>query len=227
MKETLSILAGLLVIAAFVPYIRAILRKETIPMKASWLIWALSLLPECSSRIRSMVKSLVLFSVYGWSLYSLWSMELRAGQSSISSASAALFSASCSGKFSAIRFSVSWRAWACYSLAPFQHSCRRGMIRAAKTSWRGRSSGFRACARLLQSRIGLWRMLPNRSHFSRSKPSWCTFCSFALARWPTAKRQRKRATSLFEIAKLAQLSTQGPSWWQYHHAGLFYLFWGV
>ena len=30
MKETLSILAGLLVIAAFVPYIRAILRKEKI-----------------------------------------------------------------------------------------------------------------------------------------------------------------------------------------------------
>lgn len=40
MKETLSILAGLLFVAAFVPYIRAILRKETKPAKASWLIWA-------------------------------------------------------------------------------------------------------------------------------------------------------------------------------------------
>ena len=40
MKETLSILAGLLFVAAFVPYIRAILRKETKPAKASWFIWA-------------------------------------------------------------------------------------------------------------------------------------------------------------------------------------------
>lgn len=40
MKEVLSILAGLLFVAAFVPYIRAILRKETKPAKASWLIWA-------------------------------------------------------------------------------------------------------------------------------------------------------------------------------------------
>jgi len=36
-----------------------------------------------------------------------------------------------------------------------------------------------------------------------------TLC-IALARWPMAKRQRKRATSLPEIAKLARLSTQGP-----------------
>jgi hypothetical protein len=39
-KETLSVLAGLLFVAAFVPYIRAILRKETKPSKASWIIWA-------------------------------------------------------------------------------------------------------------------------------------------------------------------------------------------
>lgn len=40
MREALSALAGLLFVAAFVPYIRAILRKETKPAKASWLIWA-------------------------------------------------------------------------------------------------------------------------------------------------------------------------------------------
>jgi hypothetical protein len=39
-KEILSILAGLLFIVGFVPYIRAILRKETKPAKASWIIWA-------------------------------------------------------------------------------------------------------------------------------------------------------------------------------------------
>lgn len=33
-------MAGILFVAAFVPYIRAILRNETKPAKASWLIWA-------------------------------------------------------------------------------------------------------------------------------------------------------------------------------------------
>lgn len=37
--KTLSVLAGLLFIAGFVPYIRAIVRRETKPAKASWLIW--------------------------------------------------------------------------------------------------------------------------------------------------------------------------------------------
>ncbi len=40
MKDTLSVIAGLLFVAGFVPYIRAILRKETKPAKASWIIWA-------------------------------------------------------------------------------------------------------------------------------------------------------------------------------------------
>ncbi len=40
MKEAFSVLAGILFIAAFIPYVRAILRKETRPAKASWLIWA-------------------------------------------------------------------------------------------------------------------------------------------------------------------------------------------
>lgn len=38
--KTLNIVAGLLFIAAFFPYIRAILRKEAKPAKTSWLIWA-------------------------------------------------------------------------------------------------------------------------------------------------------------------------------------------
>ncbi|MEK7184012.1 MAG: hypothetical protein AAB701_00625 [Patescibacteria group bacterium] len=40
MKEALSVFAGLLYLAAFAPYISAIVRKETKPAKASWLIWA-------------------------------------------------------------------------------------------------------------------------------------------------------------------------------------------
>ena len=40
MKEALSVIAGLLQVAGFFPYIRAILRKETEPAKATWIIWA-------------------------------------------------------------------------------------------------------------------------------------------------------------------------------------------
>ena len=40
MKEIISAIAGLLQIAGFFLYIRAILRKETVPVKASWIIWA-------------------------------------------------------------------------------------------------------------------------------------------------------------------------------------------
>ena len=40
MKEILSVLAGVLYIIGFIPYILAILRQETKPAKASWLIWA-------------------------------------------------------------------------------------------------------------------------------------------------------------------------------------------
>lgn len=40
MKGILSVAAGVLFIVAFIPYIRSILRKETKPAKASWIIWA-------------------------------------------------------------------------------------------------------------------------------------------------------------------------------------------
>lgn len=38
-RDILSALSGLVFIAAFIPYIRAILRGETKPAKASWIIW--------------------------------------------------------------------------------------------------------------------------------------------------------------------------------------------
>lgn len=40
MRETFSILAGILMVVGFVPYVKTILRRETRPAKASWLIWA-------------------------------------------------------------------------------------------------------------------------------------------------------------------------------------------
>lgn len=44
MRETLSAVAGVLMIAGFVPYIRAILRGDgdAKPSKASWIIWTLN-----------------------------------------------------------------------------------------------------------------------------------------------------------------------------------------
>lgn len=38
--KVLSVIAGLLFIAGFIPYVRAILRGETKPAKTSWIIWA-------------------------------------------------------------------------------------------------------------------------------------------------------------------------------------------
>lgn len=40
LQKMLSVISGVLFVAGFAPYIRAILRGETKPAKASWIIWA-------------------------------------------------------------------------------------------------------------------------------------------------------------------------------------------
>ena len=40
MKETLNVLAGILVVSGFLPYIYTVVRGRTTPSKASWVIWA-------------------------------------------------------------------------------------------------------------------------------------------------------------------------------------------
>lgn len=40
MKNVLTVVSGVLFILGFFPYIKAIIRKETKPAKASWIIWA-------------------------------------------------------------------------------------------------------------------------------------------------------------------------------------------
>ncbi|HAU66756.1 TPA: hypothetical protein DCW61_05400 [Candidatus Uhrbacteria bacterium] len=40
MQQTFNVLAGVLFVAAFVPYIWAVLKKQAQPMKSTWLIWA-------------------------------------------------------------------------------------------------------------------------------------------------------------------------------------------
>ena len=40
MKETMSYLAGLFYVAAFLPYVHAILQKKTKPKRATWIVWA-------------------------------------------------------------------------------------------------------------------------------------------------------------------------------------------
>jgi hypothetical protein len=39
-KTVLSIVSGIVLLIAFIPYIKAIVRRETSPRKATWLIWA-------------------------------------------------------------------------------------------------------------------------------------------------------------------------------------------
>lgn len=39
-SDALSVLSGIVILIAFFPYIRAIVRRETNPRKATWLIWA-------------------------------------------------------------------------------------------------------------------------------------------------------------------------------------------
>jgi len=41
LKQILSIAAGVVFVAGFVPYIRAIVRKQAQPSKATWMIWAI------------------------------------------------------------------------------------------------------------------------------------------------------------------------------------------
>jgi len=41
LKQVLSVVAGVLFVIGFIPYIRATVRKEAQPSKASWLIWAI------------------------------------------------------------------------------------------------------------------------------------------------------------------------------------------
>jgi len=40
LKDTLSVIAGILFVIGFVPYIRAVVAGTTKPAKASWIIWA-------------------------------------------------------------------------------------------------------------------------------------------------------------------------------------------
>jgi hypothetical protein len=39
MREFISVLAGIVLFVGYIPYVRAILRGETKPAKASWIIW--------------------------------------------------------------------------------------------------------------------------------------------------------------------------------------------
>lgn len=65
-KGTLSVIAGLLFIIGFIPYIRAILRKETKPAKASWIIWAsLDIITVAGMHAKDTVNGQILGAVIG------------------------------------------------------------------------------------------------------------------------------------------------------------------
>lgn len=42
LADTLSYISGLLLIGGYIPYAVEVMRKETVPARASWLIWSLS-----------------------------------------------------------------------------------------------------------------------------------------------------------------------------------------
>ena len=41
LRQLFSVLSGVFIIAGYVPYIISIVKKKTVPAKASWLIWAI------------------------------------------------------------------------------------------------------------------------------------------------------------------------------------------
>ena len=65
-KDILSIVAGVLFIAGFVPYIRAILVGSTKPAKASWIIWAsLDTITICGMAVQHSLNGQIIGAVAG------------------------------------------------------------------------------------------------------------------------------------------------------------------
>lgn len=65
-NKILSALSGLIFIAAFFPYIRSILRGETKPAKASWVIWAsLDTITFAGMLIRDTLNGQILAAIVG------------------------------------------------------------------------------------------------------------------------------------------------------------------
>lgn len=65
-KVILSVCSGLVFILAFFPYIRAIMRRETSPRKATWLVWAVGdIIVLTGMIIKGTVSGLMISAVLG------------------------------------------------------------------------------------------------------------------------------------------------------------------
>ena len=75
-KEEFSILAGLLIIVGYIPYINAILRKKTTPARATWLIWAfLDIITFVGMYTANAMNGQILAACVGASIVSLLSLK--------------------------------------------------------------------------------------------------------------------------------------------------------
>lgn len=75
-KELFSILAGLLLIVGYIPYINDILRGKTMPARATWLIWAcLDIITLAGMYAKDSVNGQILTACVGASIVSLLSLK--------------------------------------------------------------------------------------------------------------------------------------------------------
>lgn len=65
MHSLLSVLAGFFIVAGYIPYIISIIKRKTVPAKASWLIWAvLDTILLLGMLLRNVVNSQILGTVF-------------------------------------------------------------------------------------------------------------------------------------------------------------------
>ena len=78
-QQFLSVIAGVLAIIGFLPYIRAILKGETKPSKASWVIWAtLDIITLAGMYAEGTVNGQILAAVLGASTVTVLAMRYGA-----------------------------------------------------------------------------------------------------------------------------------------------------
>ena len=79
-KEVLSTIGGILFVAGFFPYARAILRKETKPARATWFIWVvLDLIIFTGMYVKGVTNCIITAAVVGGSVIFLLALKYGKG----------------------------------------------------------------------------------------------------------------------------------------------------
>ncbi|MBI5023056.1 MAG: hypothetical protein HZC05_02725, partial [Candidatus Magasanikbacteria bacterium] len=75
-KEVFSVLAGVLCIIGYIPYINAVVRKKTTPARATWLIWAfLDIITLAGMYAKGAINGQILAAFVGASTVSVLSLK--------------------------------------------------------------------------------------------------------------------------------------------------------